>query len=626
MKRLSLTLCAMVLCIGAFAGLRGIVVDKNGNLISGVTVKADTSCSKLNKSVTTSYDGFFDIDCEAWHGKITLKLTGKTIKDAAFRFNEADTAKLQVLCVNVKAVQDHTKPTGPLRYHKYEMKAHRSAAGMESMGAAKIMPEAMPILAEEADATALADVKYAASAANNVHAGMLTAGEVNDFAKWHLWENIREQSHSAHAKTWNLYPKKRYTLHLTNRSHSPLYDAEVLLLDADKNVIWQARTDNTGKAELWADMNSKQKNDEPQLILVRYKGIEQGVPVGDNLQVSLDAECPQSRNVDVMFIVDATGSMGDEIRYMQAELENVVDRVHQNDKDLVIRTGAVFYRDHGDDYLCRISTLSAIIDTTQNFMKKQEANGGGDYEEAVGEAMMATISSSDWSKEAVARIAFLILDAPPHNDSTNVAMIQEQLRRAAAQGIRLVPVVCSGMQESGEYLFRSMALATNGTNLFLTDDSGIGDTHLKPTTDKIEVEMLNDMMVRVINEFSTVPDCQADQWAEQNKDENSTDKFVPNPFDIKDLEGYDATEQETLTPADVLLLHPNPCSGYFQVQVLQDVEYMFLTDMTGKTLQNLGKQTANTTLEVNVGGYSTGIYFVKAFRKGKWYTQKEIVK
>lgn len=636
MKRIALFLVSVIAAIAGYANVRGIVVNQDGDLISGVIVNGEEHCSKGNPNrFTTSYDGYFEVRFAGKSGKMTLKLSGDYIEDSEFKIAAADTAVFQVLCVKVKQPQRPEYNGRPKYSGGKGTKVLLRSPAVEAEETGAVMYEMADVRstdASAADAKLTVKPKPGGAVANNVHAGMLTAGEVNDFAKWHLWENIRTQSHAEHAKTWGLYPKTRYTLHLTNASHSPLYDAEVLLLDADKNVIWRARTDNTGKAELWADMMVEPGKKEtakaaPQLVLVRYKGIEQGIPAGKDLHVSLNVPCPESRNVDVMFVVDATGSMGDEIRYMQAEIENVAERVHQNDKDVVMRTGAIFYRDHGDDYLCRISTLSNKLDSTKRFMEKQHASGGGDYEEAVGEALMAAVNSSNWSRDAVARIVFLILDAPPHDDSTNVALIQKQLRDAAAKGIRLVPVVCSGMRESGEYLFRSMALATNGTSLFLTDDSGIGDTHLKPTTDKLEVEMLNDMMVRIIGEFSAVPDCEADKWAEDNKDESNTDQFVPNPFDIKDLDGYDMPDTpEVFTASDVIQLRPNPCTGMFQVVVLQDVENMFLVDMTGKALQTLGKQTQGTTLEVNVGGYSTGIYFVKAFRKGKWYTQKEIVK
>ncbi|NJO86665.1 MAG: hypothetical protein HC821_00850 [Lewinella sp.] len=102
---------------------------------------------------------------------------------------------------------------------------------------------------------------------------------------------------------------------------------------------------------------------------------------------------------------------------------------------------------------------------------------------------------------------FLVLDAPPHNDSATVAKMQALTLAAAAQGVRIIPLVCSGMDQSGEYLMRSLALATNGTYTFLTDHSGIGGKHLEPSTDAYTVEKLNDLLVRLVHQFGRVTDC-----------------------------------------------------------------------------------------------------------------------
>ena len=156
------------------------------------------------------------------------------------------------------------------------------------------------------------------------------------------------------------------------------------------------------------------------------------------------------------FRFDATGSMGDELRYLQAEMKDVIARAKDATGGLNIRTGAVVYRDHGDEYITRISRLTNDIKMTQAFIDKQEANGGGDYPEAVPEALMAALNSSGWDSGARARIAFLILDAPCHQDSATIALLHDQILNAAAQGIRVVPVVCSGLGESGELLLRSI--------------------------------------------------------------------------------------------------------------------------------------------------------------------------
>lgn len=48
---------------------------------------------------------------------------------------------------------------------------------------------------------------------------------------------------------------------------------------------------------------------------------------------------------------------------------------------------------------------------------------------------------------------------------------------------------------------RSFAILTNGTYVFITDDSGIGNDHLEPTIGEFKVEKLNDLMVRLVDEY-----------------------------------------------------------------------------------------------------------------------------
>ena len=44
-------------------------------------------------------------------------------------------------------------------------------------------------------------------------------------------------------------------------------------------------------------------------------------------------------------------------------------------------------------------------------------------------------------------------------------------------------------------------MATGGTYTFLTDDSGVGGSHLEPTVGEYQVEQLNDLLVRLIEQY-----------------------------------------------------------------------------------------------------------------------------
>ena len=461
---------------------------------------------------------------------------------------------------------------------------------------------AMLSFAEEADEMPAREsmVVMPGGTNGNVAAGLLTAGEVNDFTKWYFWPSVLDGSHKQHISAWQIAPRHRYTAQVVNKAGYPIASKAVSLLDQSGNTLFQAVTDNTGKAELWYQLignNLCGKHTDLYLLVDDRKQVAKQWSEGLNTFV-LDEPCEAEEDVDVFFIFDATGSMGDELRYLQAEMKDVIARAKEATGGLQIRTGAVVYRDHQDDYLTRISRLTEDIKATQAFIDKQQASGGGDYPEAVPEALMAALNSAGWDSDARARIAFLILDAPCHQDSAMVALLHEQVLNAAALGVRIVPVVCSGIGESGELLVRSIALATNGTSFFLTDDSGIGNPHLKPTTDSLKVEHLNDMMVRTIVEFSAMPVCN-DEVINGDASLNGEmvdPQFLPNPFSAEEV------------AADPTIPHG------------EGIHY--LIDVSGKLITVYEGDTASLKTQLRSMGLPVGIYFIKTFYDGIWHTEK----
>ena len=461
---------------------------------------------------------------------------------------------------------------------------------------------AMLSFAEEADEMPAREsmVVMPGGTNGNVAAGLLTAGEVNDFTKWYFWPRVIDDSHKQHISAWQIAPRHRYTAQVVNKAGYPIASKAVSLLDQSGNTLFQAVTDNTGKAELWYQLignNLCGKHTDLYLLVDDRKQVAKQWSEGLNTFV-LDEPCEAEEDVDVFFIFDATGSMGDELRYLQAEMKDVIARAKEATGGLQIRTGAVVYRDHQDDYLTRISRLTDDIKATQAFIDKQQASGGGDYPEAVPEALMAALNSAGWDSDARARIAFLILDAPCHQDSATVALLHEQVLNAAALGVRIVPVVCSGIGESGELLVRSIALATNGTSFFLTDDSGIGNPHLKPTTDSLKVEHLNDMMVRTIVEFSAMPDCN-DEVINGDASLNGEmvdPRFLPKPFSAEEV------------AADPTIPHG------------EGIHY--LIDVSGKLITVYEGDTASLKTQLRSMGLPVGIYFIKTFYDGIWHTEK----
>ncbi|MCC7244295.1 MAG: carboxypeptidase regulatory-like domain-containing protein, partial [Saprospiraceae bacterium] len=339
-------------------------------------------------------------------------------------------------------------------------------------------------------------------------AGLLTAGEWSDLNNWNThWTSLLADGEiKDYQKMYDFHPRHRYTLILENDQQVPVADAIVQLLSADGNLLWRTRTDNTGKAELWANLfdgsaaaPSKVKAEvwykDTKFEIGQLQPAEKGV----NLH-QLHVPCEAPKNVEIVWVVDATGSMGDEIEYLKTELLDVIGRAKSRNTELSYRMGTVFYRDNGDEYLTKSSGLSDDINRTVDFIRHQSAGGGGDYPEAVHSALESAIYDQKWSTQALARICFLVLDASPHQAPEVNASLQKSIREAATRGIRIVPIAASGVQKDTEFLMKFFGLATNGSYVFLTDHSGIGGKHLEPTTDEYKVELLNDLLVRLIAE------------------------------------------------------------------------------------------------------------------------------
>ena len=221
----------------------------------------------------------------------------------------------------------------------------------------------------------------------------------------------------------------------------------------------------------------------------------------NEFQLPLAASLPENR-ADVMFVVDATGSMEDEIAYLKKELEDVVSQVKTKQPDMKLQVGSVFYRDIGEEYVTRSAPLSADAVSTINFINQQSADGGGDYPEAVDAALNEAIAQQNWSESARTRILFLMLDAPPHDDSKTLQKLQATITEAAAKGIKIIPIASSGMDKETEFLMRFFSLATNGSYVFMTDHSGVGNSHVEPTVGDYQVEYLNELLARIITESS----------------------------------------------------------------------------------------------------------------------------
>lgn len=343
-------------------------------------------------------------------------------------------------------------------------------------------------------------------------AGQLTAGEWDDALKWADWLNqLNGHNGSEAIKLWGMYPLQRIAVEITSGRRAAA-DIQLAVKDKAGETLWEAKTDIQGKAYAYPLLFNepkwrKAKGD----YQIELRSNDQVVHTMENVQftnsetlkIDIGPQSFLSDQVDLMLVVDTTGSMGDELQYLTAELKDVITQAVERSKDkLAMRISANFYRDHYDDYLVRSFPFTKDVDEVIRQLAAQTAEGGGDYPEAVDEALHNALYEHEWSGNARARLLFLVLDAPPHDDKQTLSRMQELAREAARMGVRIIPVASSGVNKDTEYLLRTLAVTTGGSYVFLTDDSGIGNEHIKPDTGAYDVKLLNELLVEVILRYT----------------------------------------------------------------------------------------------------------------------------
>jgi Mg-chelatase subunit ChlD len=173
----------------------------------------------------------------------------------------------------------------------------------------------------------------------------------------------------------------------------------------------------------------------------------------------------QAPRLDVVFAIDATGSMGDEIDQVRRHLWSTVTSILAGQPRPDLRVGLVIYRDRGDSEHLRHVPLTRDIDSIHRELMSLPATGGGDYREDVNAALNMAVNGVRWGHGA-ARLIFLIGDAPPqeYGEINRRALISA----AAERRIRIHTIEASGLDQHGQQVWSQIAAVTGGTAHVLT--------------------------------------------------------------------------------------------------------------------------------------------------------------
>ena len=342
----------------------------------------------------------------------------------------------------------------------------------------------------------------------------LKAGEVDDNQRWQEYLDFVEEYRGPPIHATNL--SKRQIITVIDRQGNPVPNAQV-------NI--SRRSDGTG-ATL-----TKRTYADGRTMFFPLEGLDPGMAMRNDGQITGELSITAGRDgftrtirivpetameheialegtmtygldfpLDVVFLIDSTGSMADEIYRIKATLESIAKQVSNLPANPSLRFGMVSYRDRGDEYVTRLYPFDGNVRRFSKAIQNVEASGGDDYPESLNQALHEAVNDMDWRDDAI-RLIFLIADAPPHLDYPQDNDYATEMMRAQEKGIKVFSVASSGLDKQGEYIFRQIAQQTMGKFLFILYPTGPGGSLETPhDVEQYSINRLDSLIVQLIKE------------------------------------------------------------------------------------------------------------------------------
>lgn len=223
---------------------------------------------------------------------------------------------------------------------------------------------------------------------------------------------------------------------------------------------------------------------------------------------------PAWANLDVVFLLDTTGSMASEIREVKERVVQLSRTLEESRKGETVRFGVVAYRDRGDAYLTQLSPLSADVKKSEQFLGVLTADGGGDGPEDVLSGLRDALCKMKWTTgQGTERQIFLVGDAPPHLDYSDGPRPEALMEMAQRKRIVINAIGCRSLSVDGIHFFRDLAYATEGSYQHIGrvsgEQRGVADAMLKTLTSDamgLDLDGAKEVMLHPVTERNGVSD------------------------------------------------------------------------------------------------------------------------
>ncbi|MDH5680216.1 MAG: VWA domain-containing protein [Spirochaetota bacterium] len=297
----------------------------------------------------------------------------------------------------------------------------------------------------------------------------LRAGFVDDNKQFNYFLSFLAKYRSR-ADFYPMNIQERIQIKLKDKKGKSLPNCELIIKNSDGRVVSKGKTYADGSYLFFPGAGSGQSSSYE--VTGNYRGKSRTVRVKRQGRRVVNIRFPVARKaykrvpLDIVFILDTTGSMGEEIQ----RLKDTIDIIHMNVSNFSsrpdVRFGMVLYKDQGDEYRTRVVQLTSDIDEFKDQLDQVFAGGGGDGPEDLQEALRVAMKDIKWRESGI-RLAFTITDATAHLDYGQQYTYVSAAKEAKSRAIKLFSIGTGGLDIRGEYILRQLAQFTSANYIFL---------------------------------------------------------------------------------------------------------------------------------------------------------------
>ena len=329
----------------------------------------------------------------------------------------------------------------------------------------------------------------------------LRAGSVDDDADYAGFLAYLDRLDAAGITTRDFDATGRVLVRVRGSDGLPLAGEQVAVTAGGERVA-TLRTTADGTARFWPGLHGQAGVDGFE---VSAAGATAQAAPGGEVELVGDREGGREGPVavDVHFLLDATGSMGDEIDRLKTTIDSVAGRLADLEGDPDLRFGMTLYRDEGDAFVASTYDLTDDLGAFREALSQVRADGGGDYPEALDEGLADALGTPTWRDPAqTLQLVFLVADAPPQVTRQVEQAYPASLVDAIGRGMKIFPVASSESDDQAEAVFRQLAAGTGSRFVFLSYGAAGAATGASSdiTSTDYEEMSLDDLVVRMVAE------------------------------------------------------------------------------------------------------------------------------